>query len=108
MHLEEDDARGSSGDDGDGAALRYAVTPGYLEAMRIPLRRGSLLDARDRAGAPSADATSRYVVIRGPASAGGPMHRSATKPDFTTPGPPTDESPRPAARWRRSVRRDPA
>jgi putative ABC transport system permease protein len=33
-------------------ALRYAVTPGYLEAMRIPLRRGRMLDAHDVAGAP--------------------------------------------------------
>jgi putative ABC transport system permease protein len=34
------------------AALRYAVTPGYFAAMRIPLRQGRLLDARDAPGAP--------------------------------------------------------
>jgi len=34
--------------------FRYVVTPGYLEAMGIPLRRGRLLDARDTAGAPQA------------------------------------------------------
>jgi len=39
--------------DRDGA-LRYAVTPGYLETMRIPLLRGRLLDAHDGEGAPRA------------------------------------------------------
>jgi putative ABC transport system permease protein len=34
------------------AALRYAVTPSYFEAMHIPLRRGRLLDERDVAGGP--------------------------------------------------------
>ncbi len=33
------------------------MTPGYFEAMGIPLRRGRLLDAHDRAGA------ARAVVI---------------------------------------------
>jgi putative ABC transport system permease protein len=35
-------------------AFRYAVTPGYIETMRIPLRRGRLLDEHDVAGAPVA------------------------------------------------------
>lgn len=35
-----------------GSTLRYAVSPGYLEAIRIPLRRGRLIDERDGAGAP--------------------------------------------------------
>jgi putative ABC transport system permease protein len=38
----------------DGAAFRYAVTPGYFDAMRIPLRRGRVLGEQDRAGAPPA------------------------------------------------------
>ncbi len=33
-------------------AFRYAVSPGYLETMAIPLRRGRLLDARDTANTP--------------------------------------------------------
>jgi putative ABC transport system permease protein len=35
-------------------AIRYAVTPGYIETMRIPLRRGRLLNEHDEAGAPVA------------------------------------------------------
>jgi putative ABC transport system permease protein len=39
--------------DGDGAAFRYGVTPGYAEAIGLTLRRGRLLDAHDAvAGAP--------------------------------------------------------
>ena len=34
------------------SVFRYAVSPGYLETMRIPLRRGRLLDERDRSDAP--------------------------------------------------------
>jgi putative ABC transport system permease protein len=38
----------------DHSAFRYAVSPGYIETMRIPLRRGRPLDDHDRAGAPLA------------------------------------------------------
>ncbi len=37
---------------GEGA-YRYAVSPGYLETMRIPLRRGRLLDEHDTGEAPA-------------------------------------------------------
>jgi len=36
------------------AAFRYAVSPGYLETMHIPLRRGRMLNESDQAGAPVA------------------------------------------------------
>jgi putative ABC transport system permease protein len=44
----------TGGTDGEGAALRYAVSPGYFDAMGIPLRSGRLLDAHDRTGDPAA------------------------------------------------------
>ena len=43
--------------DQDRSAFRYAVSPAYFETMGIPLRRGRLLEARDRADA------ARVVVI---------------------------------------------
>src|SRR5579862_3330470 len=46
------------------AGLRYAVSPGYFEAMRIPLRRGRLLNDRDIAGAPQAVVLSESFAKR--------------------------------------------
>lgn len=45
-------------------ALRYAVTPGWFRAMGIPLRRGRLLDDRDRPGATEAVVISESLARR--------------------------------------------
>jgi putative ABC transport system permease protein len=50
--------------DGGYSTLRYAVTPGYLETMEIPLRRGRFLDARDGTGAPFAVLISDSLARR--------------------------------------------
>ena len=49
---------------GDQSALRYAVTPGYFEAMKLQLRRGRWLDERDRIGAPAVALVSESFVRR--------------------------------------------
>ena len=46
------------------SALRYAVTPAYLETMGIPLRRGRRLDARDVAGAPRVALINESLAAR--------------------------------------------
>jgi len=51
VHLE---SRPSGQTDADRGAFRYAVTPGYLEAMGVVLRRGRVFDAHDAGGAPNA------------------------------------------------------
>jgi putative ABC transport system permease protein len=43
-------------------ALRYAVSPGYFETARIPLRRGRLLDERDTANAPGVVVVSESLA----------------------------------------------
>jgi putative ABC transport system permease protein len=43
-------------------AFSYAVTPAYLETMRIPLHRGRFLDHRDRAKAPPVVAISESLA----------------------------------------------
>ncbi|MGA3048322.1 MAG: ABC transporter permease [Terracidiphilus sp.] len=48
---------------GDGA-FRYAVSPGYLDAMHIPLRRGRQLNENDRAGAPVAVLITQSLANR--------------------------------------------
>ncbi|MBA3259868.1 MAG: ABC transporter permease [Gemmatimonadales bacterium] len=44
--------------------FRYAVSPGYVETMRVPLRRGRRLGEQDRAGAPRAALISESVAKR--------------------------------------------
>ena len=46
------------------STFRYAVSPGYIETMRIPLRGGRVLDDRDRAGAPHVALISESLARR--------------------------------------------
>jgi putative ABC transport system permease protein len=46
------------------AGFRYAVSPAYFQAMRIPLRRGRLLDEHDVPGAPVAVLISESFAKR--------------------------------------------
>ena len=46
------------------AAFRYAVSPGYLETMRVPLRRGRMLNEHDTAGAPVAVLITQSLASR--------------------------------------------
>jgi putative ABC transport system permease protein len=48
----------------DQAAYRYAVSPGYFDALGIPLLRGRVLDARDTANAPVAVLISESLAAR--------------------------------------------
>ena len=47
-----------------GGTFRYAVSPGYLEMMRIPLLRGRLLDEHDGADAPRVALISESMAKR--------------------------------------------
>jgi putative ABC transport system permease protein len=44
--------------------FRYAVSPGYIETMRLPLRRGRVLDEHDRADAPRVAVISESMARR--------------------------------------------
>jgi putative ABC transport system permease protein len=48
----------------DHSAFRYAVSPGYVETMRIPLRRGRLFDAHDVSGQPVAVLINESLAAR--------------------------------------------
>ncbi|HUF78025.1 MAG TPA: ABC transporter permease [Thermoanaerobaculia bacterium] len=48
----------------DRGTFRYAVSPGYFEAMSIPLRRGRRLDGFDGAGAPPVALISESLARR--------------------------------------------
>ncbi len=50
--------------EGGNSAFRYAVTPGYFETVKIPLRRGRFLDTQDVANAPLAVVLSESLAKR--------------------------------------------
>jgi putative ABC transport system permease protein len=87
VHLESVPENASSDDH---SAFRYAVSPGYFQAMGIPLRRGRLLDARDIAGAPPAVVIGESLARRrfaGRDAIGQRLHVGPTdRPWFTVVG----------------------
>ena len=60
VHFEATPTRSAASHGG----FRYAVSPGYLETMRIPLRRGRVLDDHDDAGAPRVALISESLAKR--------------------------------------------
>jgi putative ABC transport system permease protein len=54
-----------AGDEQGGQSVfRYAVSPGYFPAMRIPLKRGRLIDTRDRSDSPPVALISESLANR--------------------------------------------
>jgi putative ABC transport system permease protein len=47
-----------------GRSFRYSVSPGYIQTMRIPLRRGRLFHERDRESAPRVALISESLASR--------------------------------------------
>lgn len=57
------------------STFRYAVSPGYFEAMRLPLRHGRVFDTRDRDGAPLVAIVSESLARLKFGSSGGALGR---------------------------------
>ena len=57
VHLADDEQKGQS-------VFRYAVSAGYFSAMRIPLKRGRVIDARDRSDSPPVALVSESLARR--------------------------------------------
>jgi len=58
LHFEDEDAQSGHN------VFRYAMSPDYCQTMRIPLRRGRFLDARDTATSPQAALISESIAKR--------------------------------------------